>query len=289
MGTSGSFGGPGDTNHLLPPWARPNYDIDDGPIDIGTQPTGEIPNIGPPNNVNPDNVTPEKQDNQTWKAAKNAMSRYASGGSGKRGPAKTGRYYVGAKGGAKKAAQAATSGRTTTRKLAGFLAETGRNGLANALNLIGLRNLVGKDIDTVFSGLVDALSDDGENFDKNIAKQAMEGALEFFYTQCSDDQDFNSMENLSPEQIKSAIEKFVSDYIYKRWLQELGSCIEKNAISETEAIKLEQEVETYVSDLVNLEFDSKDTLLIDWYGVEGEQIIDSLYVEVYSLIEEGAK
>jgi hypothetical protein len=94
---------------------------------------------------------------------------------------------------------------------------------------------------------------------------------------------------LTPEQVQNAVEEFVAGYIYKRWLQELGSRIENKAVSESEAIKLETEVKFYVRDSVKLELDSKDPLLIDWNGAEGEQIIDSLYEEAYSLIEEGAE
>jgi hypothetical protein len=70
-------------------------------------------------------------------------------------------------------------------------------------------------------------------------------------------------------------------------LQKLGNCIERKAVSEIEAVKLEGEVKIYVRDLVNLELDSRNILSIDWNGDEGRQMIDSLYEDAYSLIEEG--
>jgi hypothetical protein len=169
MGTSGSFGGPGDTSHLLPTWARPGNDAEESSPEIDAQPDGSTPNIEPPDNGNSDNTNTENQDNQTtpqpnWQAAKGAMSRYASRGSGQGGPAKVGKSYVGAKGGAKRAGQAATSGKATARNLASFFSTTARSGIAEGLYSIGLGNLIGKDIDTVFSGLVDAIADDGEDF-----------------------------------------------------------------------------------------------------------------------------
>ena len=215
------------------------------------------------------------------------MSRYASRGSGQGSLARAGRAYISAEGGARKSAQSVKSGKTTARKLATFFTTTARSDIFQGLNSIGLGHLVGKDVETVFSGLIDTLLDNGVNFDENIAREVMDDALASFYEQCSENKNFESIEHLTPEQLKRAIENFVSGYIYKRWLQKLGKCIERGAVSEDEAVKLEAEVKIYVGDLVNLELDSRDIFSIDWNGDEGEQVIDSIYEDAYSLIEEG--
>jgi len=293
MGTSNSYGGPKDTSHLLPSWARQSSDI----IDSNSTGNGIPPDDGeaeqniPGNDNSNDQNTPvqnhESRPQEKWKNAKNAMSRYASRGSGQGGPARAGRAYIRAEGGAQKAAQSVKSGKTTARKLATFFTTTARSDISQGLNSIGLGHLVGKDVDTVFSGIIDTLLDNGVNFDENIAREAIEDALASFYKQCSENQNFESLEHLTPEQLKRAIEGFVSGYIYKRWLQKLGNCIERKAVSEDEAVKLEAEVKIYVRDLVNLELNSRSIFSIDWNGDEGLQIIDSLYEDAYSLIEEG--
>jgi hypothetical protein len=292
MGTSSSYGGHKDTSHLLPSWARQSSDIDSNSTDTGIPPDdGQMVQDIPENSIS-DNQDTQVQNNKSqyqrkWRYAKNVMSYYASRGSEQRSPIEAGRAYIRAKGGAQKAAQSVISGKSTARNLANFFATTARSNISQGLNLIGLGHLIGKDVDTVFSGLIDALSDNGEDFDENIARQAIEDALTSFYEQCSENQNFESLEHLTPEQLKRAIENFVSGYIYKRWLQELGNCIERKAVSETEAVKLEVEVKIYVRDLVNLGLDSRNILSIDWNGDEGRQIIDSLYEDAYSLIEEG--
>lgn len=281
MGTSNSYGGPKDTSHLLPSWARQSSDMDSNSTGNGISPDdGEAEQ-----NIPVQNHEPRPQ--EKWKNAKNAMSRYASKGSGQGSPAKAGRAYISAEGGAQKAAQSVISGKSTARNLAKFFTTTARSDISQGLYSIGLGHLIGKDVDTVFSGLIDTLSDNGENFDENIARQAIEDAITSFYEQCSESQNFESLEHLTEEQLKRAIEVFVSGYTYKRWLQELGNCIERNAVSEIEAIKLEVEVKIYVRDLVNLELNSRSIFSIDWNGDEGRQIIDSLYEDAYSLIEEG--
>ncbi|SPD75139.1 conserved hypothetical protein [uncultured Desulfobacterium sp.] len=285
MGTSSSFGGPKDTSRLLPAWAQGNGS-EENPSNGREQPNenGSDSEQSDTNNQKPDVQQPQFP---TWQTAKNMMSRYSGGGGGRGGLAKAGKAYVGAKGGAGRASQSVRSGKTTVRNLANFLSTASRSGLAQALNNFGLSNLVGKDVDTVFSGLIDAIAEEGADFDKNIARQAMDDALEGFYKECSENQSLDALDSLTAEQIKDAIENFVAGYIYKRWLQELGACVERKSVSEIDAVKLEQEVKLYVKDTVSLELDNKDPLTIDWNGNEGQHLIDSLYEEAYNFIAEG--
>jgi len=292
MGTSNSYGGPKDTSHLLPSWARQSSDIGSNSTDNGIPPDdGEaeqnIPGNDNSNDQDTQDLNHESRSQGKWKNAKNVMSRYASKGSGKGGPARAGRAYISAKGGAQKAAQSVISGKSTARNLANFFATTARSNISQGLNLIGLGHLIGKDVDTVFSDLIDTLLDNGVNFDENIARKAIEDTLVSFYKQCSENQNFESLEHLTDGQLKRAIEDFVSGYIYKLWLQELGACIERKAFPEIEAVKLEGEVKIYVRDLVKLELNARSAFSIDWNGDEGRQIIDSLYEDAYSLIQEG--
>lgn len=292
MGTSNSYGGPKDTSHLIPSWARQSSDIDNNSTGNGiTLDDGEVEQNIPGNDNSNDQDTQdlnhESRSQGKWKNAKNVMSRYASNVSGKGGPARAGRAYIRAEGGAQKAAQSVKSGKITARKLATFFTTTARSDISQGLNSIGLGHLIGKDVETVFSGLIDTLLDNGVNFDENIAREAIGDALASFYKQCSENQNFKNLERLTEEQLKRAIEDFVSGYIYKRWLQKLGKCIEKKDVSEIEAVKLEGEVKIYVRDLVKLELNTRSAFSIDWNGDEGKQIIDSLYEDAYSLIEEG--
>ncbi len=291
MGTSNSYGGPKDSSFLLPSWARQDSDIDnssnDNNISMDDEEEQNIPENDDSNGQGKRNPNNTSRPPKNWKNAKNVMSRYASKGSGHGGPAKAGKAYIRAEGGAKKATQSVKSGKTTARRLAAFFTTTARSDISQGLNSIGLSPLIGKDVDTVFSELIDTLLDNGVNFDENIAREVMDDALGFFYEQCSENKNFESIEHITPEQLKRTIENFVSGYIYKRWLQKLGNCIERGDFSEEEAVKLETEVKIYVGDLVNLELDSKDIFSIDWNGDEGKQVIDSIYEDAYSLIEEG--
>jgi len=271
MGTSSSYGGPKDTNQLIPPWARPEIDPQ--------SPTE------PEKDSNPPQETPKQNDKtKKWQKAKNTMSRYASNGGGVDRLRKAGSAYTAAKGGAKKAAALAASGKKSAKRIALFLATTASSGISEGLRSIGLSELVGKDIDTVFNGIFEALTDKGNDFDSAIARQAMEDALIEQYSQCSKNNNFDSMEHLDSTQIKESIESYVGSYVYKKWLQELGNCIERKSVSAKEAVKLEKEVKVFVNDLVSLELGSRDILTIDWSSDEGESVISSIFEDVYSLL-----
>lgn len=261
MGTSNSYGGPKDTSVLLPDWAKPGDNDRNG--------SAPLPPLQKP-----------------WQAAKGNMTRFAGGG-GQQALRNAGRSYIAAKGGAKSAARAAHAGRATTQRLAAFLSSAARDGIETALASLGLQNLIGRSIDLVFAGLVDALATGVTDFDQAAARVAMQHAFDEFYEQCTKLGNFDVLNSLTEEQVSKAIEQYVVGYIYERWLQELGNRIEDKQISEHEAIRLEDEVKDYVRDAVRLEIGDRNILQIDWAGDEGRRIIDSLYEEAYSFIEEG--
>jgi hypothetical protein len=147
MGTSNSYGGPKDTSHLIPSWARQSSrDIDSNSTDNGIPPDdGQAEQNIPANaNSNDQNVqvqNHESRPQEKWKNAKNVMSRYA--GSGQGSLTGVGKAYIGAKGGAQKAAQSVISGKSTARNLANFFATTARSNISQGLNSIGLGHLIG--------------------------------------------------------------------------------------------------------------------------------------------------
>ena len=88
--------------------------------------------------------------------------------------------------------------------------------------------------------------------------------------------------------VEEAIERSISGYIYHRWLDELGLSIEKGAVSESAAIRLEREVKEYVTSCVSLELRQSSVLDINWNGPEGRRIIDRVYRDAYALLEAGS-
>ena len=179
MGTSSSFGGPGDTKPLLPSWAlepvvpapppgpplAPEQPLTDGPIPV-------VPDGAPPQsdesplpNPTPQPATPQltvvlpRKPSAPWRAAKRRMGRVASDG-GRGAIAAAARSYVRAEGGARQAARTARASRAATAAFGGFLADTVRRGLGEALRRLG-GLVIGKDAVAAFAAIVDAIAPAG--------------------------------------------------------------------------------------------------------------------------------
>lgn len=292
MGTSSSHSGPGDGPGLLPSWATGEGDAgapagsggdvdtndsaegDDGQSDA-SQPTGPTP-VAP---------TPPKH----WRSAKSGMTRNVRSGRGGAGLRSAGSGYVRAKGGSRRAASSATSGRAASRQVGGFLSSAVRSGIQHALDSIGLREVVGQSFDRVLARLVDELAPAGSTKEEAAARRATIEVLEFLYeTVIGEDGDLSALEQMDQETVEEAVTRSVSGYIYNRWLDELGLSIEKGAVNEAVAVRLEREVKEYVELCVALELDGKSVIEIDWGGREGRRIIDRVYRDAYALLEVGS-
>lgn len=121
------------------------------------------------------------------------------------------------------------------------------------------------------------------------ARYATIEVLEFLYeTVIGEGGNLSALEQMDQKMVEEAVTRSVSGYIYSRWLDELGLSIEKGAISEVAAVRLEREVKEYVEACVTLELDGKSTVEIDWGGREGHGIIDRVYRDAYALLEAGS-
>ncbi|MDF7822830.1 hypothetical protein P4B35_02295 [Pontiellaceae bacterium B12227] len=289
MGTSASYGGNRDKKSLLPDWAFPSGD---GESSNSPDSQPESSEESGEENENPqgDVPNPETEGSDTsneppplWQAAKASMTRgvRADGPGGGGGMPQTGRSYVKAKGGSRVATVNASAGRAAAQRITGFLSSVASDGVNAALQNLGLSRLIGSDVDTVYAELLDSIAPESSGFDESLARQAMEDALSLIY---ENTEKLDDLDHLSSGDVLSALERFIAGYIYRQWLQELGISIEKNAVSETQAVSLERNVKAYVNDAVKLEMEAIDPLAVDWAGSEGKAIIQGLYEEAYSII-----
>lgn len=294
MGTSSSHSGPGDGPSLLPSWAS-------GGGNVGGDGNGDDGGSGPGSGESPGDDGKEADSGQApgatgigaaptthWRSAKSGMTRYArsGGGGGGSGARSAGSGYVRAKGGSRRAAAAATSGRAASRHVGNFLSSAVRSGIQQALASVGLKDVVGQSSERVLARLVDALAPAGSTKEEAAARRATIEVLEFLYERViGEDGDLVALEQMNQETVEEAIERSVSGYIYNRWLEELGLSVEKGAVTEEKAVRLEQEVKTYVESCVALELGGKTPLDIEWGGRDGRRIIDQVYRDAYAVLE----
>jgi len=278
MGTSKSHGGPNDRKPLLPLWAFPatNNDL-------------------PPVNNPPDELVPDDSDQQIttpvypWRAAKTKTTKLAtSGRNGRTGIKKAGRAYVAAKGGARKAASLSVSGKLAAARIGSFFSAVSTIGIQNAFTRFHLGELVGANSEIVFARIVNILAPEGMTREETAARKAVNDAMNELYERfILSDNEIANLNMMTSEDIKYTMENCISSYIYYRWLEELGSRIEKGSISEDSAVALERQMKIYIRELVTLQIDDIDVLTVDWEGGQGQELIENAFENAYSIMEDG--
>ncbi|MHC5719880.1 MAG: hypothetical protein ACYTX0_49565, partial [Nostoc sp.] len=112
-------------------------------------------------------------------------------------------------------------------------------------------------------------------------------ALENLYEQyVLDGGDITKLDQMGAQEVGKAIETVVSSYIYNRWLGELEIVLESKAVSIKDAIRLERDMKEYIRECVRLDMQGVNVLTMDWNGSSGQQFIEKIFIEAYSILEE---
>lgn len=290
MGTSSSWGGPTGDNPLLPPWADdpPPADPPVQDAEPGVPPpsgdAGEEGDVGPDMPSRPQ-VVPS-QPAVSWRTVKVALSRFARGTSST-GMAPVFRKYVGARSGARMAAHTASSGRTVTRSLGGFLAGVVRDGFAGAARAIGLLDFLGRDAEFVLASFVDLLAPDGALLEDAAARKALiETTFEMFERFNVEEEGVTALDSMGEDGMRDVVCMYITNYIYERFLLELANCIERGSHSEREANQLTEQGKAFVEGEVKCELGEVDLLRLNWSGGDGERFVRTIFERAYSLLGE---
>lgn len=289
MGTSKSFDGPKDRHPLLPPWAFPDPPENSPSPESLPDENGEHESPAdstPPTDRPPSELPQAPSSKMPWRTAKISLGKAASSGAGPGALPRAGRRYVGANGGSRNAAKNARNGRSATRKLGSFLSAISTQGIQSTLQQLGLSAWIGKPAESVFTAISNALAPNAGSRESMFARQAINEALESLYEQyVVADGDITKLDQIGTEDMTQAIEIAVSAYIYNRWLGELAIAIEQKSVSAKDAVRLERDVKAFVSECVHLDSQNIDILSLDWNGSTGQQFIDSIFIEAYSVLE----
>jgi hypothetical protein len=308
VGTQASPKGPRDKQELLPAWALlpelPPADGGEAPSPPDATPDG--PDVAPGEPAAPTDssaVTPPDSGPQPtpipdppprWTLAKKSLGAYVALGGGGGASARkllrrSARRYVAARGGAGRAARASTSGRAATAALGGFLSNVARGGFARALDTLGLSGFAGSDAQTVLSAIENVLAPAGASREDAAARRAIGVALDEIYERFgADEGSLEALDRMSAEDIRVALTTSVAEYIYARWLSELGRRLEDRAVSPEVAVRLERDIHGYLREAIVLDLKNRDPLTLDWSGDEGRALIEGLYAEAFGILGGGA-
>lgn len=290
MGTSASNGGPKGSPPLLPDWFNPS------PVDGNNQDEpqegnndSEGKNESTNNNDSPEqnnSDTPNQTDQSTdWGKSKGALTRIAKSTFGS-SIKKAGRKYVSSLGGVRGATRAAAQGRITGGKYASFLGAIASGGISNAFQSLGLGTLTGKSSEEICLAIADAIAPTGSTNDEAIARDALISTLDSLYNKLQENgNDFTNVDGLSLDQIKETLIEYVSNYVFNKWMYELGNAIEKGSVTELDAINLE----TAVKDLIYAEtFERYRDVPVETFNISDQSnnaMIEDIFQTAYSTLE----
>jgi len=286
MGTSKSYGGPGNNSPLLPPWADDTSPI---PTPDGSPQAPNPVNPSAPS-TNPTPATPAGiPQSANWSTARRQFGSFVRGG-GTGSLGKSLGSYTRSKGGARNASRSARAGRASTAKLGGFLSNVARGGIGVATEALGLASaIIGMPVALALGTILDAIAPDGATPDDNAARYAINATLDEMYERFElGEGDLTRLDAIDASTGKELIALSVASYIYEKFLQDLQYSFEEGNIPVDDVVRLEREVKSYIQEKVNQELVQQDidVLSINWSGNQGRQFCEDIYSQAYSLLED---
>lgn len=276
MGTSSMYGGYSNggsqNNPLIPP------DFEDNEQENANNPESQNPENEDPEKDSEDNNT-EQQEEQTveWSNAKTFMSNVASGRSSNIKGAVS--KYVKAYGGAKSASKNAVGGIKTTINLGNFVKSISEQGLKETLDAYKI-DYKNKSTKEILSELVNILAPSPNTKEDAVSRKALILTMEVLYELIEKENlEIESIENLD---VNIIIPTYIEVYIYQKLINDLGSRIESNSKSATDAVALEKNIKEYIHSKIEIVFKGKD---IKDYNFSTKEIL-SLYNQCYTVIED---
>jgi hypothetical protein len=293
MGTSSSNSGPSGISSLLPSWYNSppegsENSVADSEASDGHQDNGNgSENVAPPpydQNDQTPNATPNRTEN--WKDAKGSFTRYTRSTAGAN-IRKAARSYVRTLGGTKGATRSASRGISVGAGFASFLGSAATAGIDATLTSLGLTSFIGRSSEEILAKIADSIAPSGATNEEAIARDAIIATLDSIYTGVIENGgDITSLETLTPDMIAEAVVLYVSVYIFKKWVYELGVAVEKNTVSEKHAIEMEIEIKDFVFAEVQLAMQGKTLRDFDLNSEANQQIIESIFDTAYSTIQQ---
>ncbi len=268
----GYSNGGSQNNPLIPP------DFEDNEQENANNPESQNPENEDPEKDSEDNNT-EQQEEQTveWSNAKTFMSNVASGRSSNIKGAVS--KYVKAYGGAKSASKNAVGGIKTTINLGNFVKSISEQGLKETLDAYKI-DYKNKSTKEILSELVNILAPSPNTKEDAVSRKALILTMEVLYELIEKENlEIESIENLD---VNIIIPTYIEVYIYQKLINDLGSRIESNSKSATDAVALEKNIKEYIHSKIEIVFKGKD---IKDYNFSTKEIL-SLYNQCYTVIED---
>lgn len=266
MGTSSRYNGPTGNNPLIPNGYIPEND--------------NIPNK---DEINKKKIK-EKEDKEKWKNAKSNMTRCLNR---KMSEKKAIKSYVKALGGAKKAASKSVSAKNATIVLGNFLSNISKNGIGNYLNNNNIE-YKNRNIEDVLSDVANILSPSGDTKENSIVREAMFNIIGELYDEINENNgDIEDLNNFTTENFSEIMNNFISEVIFQKLMNDLGSREEISNQETSQLMKIENEIKLYISNIVDITLSQEKYDEFNYSNTEINEIVERLYTNCYKSLEEG--
>lgn len=235
-------------------------------------------------------VTPQQIVGSTITAAGGLSVRSQGSASGGVGEAGEGSGGV-ASGGASRSVTRAISG------LGRFGAALATEGLAQALNSVGIEDLRGKPATEVIIRIADHFSEDARGLEQDLLRGAIQQAI-YNVAELAGDPTYENLEAslqsfLTLEGIEGLVEVFLTQYVFdKVWLL-IEEYVNNRTDSETKVADLEIAVEqacrSIVHDEVAQHKQEGHFNRMDWFGRDGQRVAETVVGELERRLQEAAQ
>lgn len=216
-----------------------------------------------------------------WKDTKTAITNMAKNNFDSESVSKAINKYVearrntsGGSQGQQHTKQMATSG----AKALNFVNLYNAFGLNDTLNKIGLSNLIGKNNEDIYLGLVDYFAPNADTFENSIVRDCMSEILDDFNLF-----DENNAENKISD--KEFLQSFFVKYIQKSFISNFFEKIQGLCKNIEETNRAINEVKKDIRVALETEFTIEELTSIDWTSSKGERFISNKCEEAFDMFK----
>lgn len=172
---------------------------------------------------------------------------------------------------------------TTGSKILSFAGLVGSYGLNGALSRVGLSELIGKNPQEIFEGLINYFSEGTNSLQETIANQAMQEYIEDLAESIGSNEE---LENILSE-LKSDV--FIRDYLIKYVQSFFFTYFSEKIMAKIEdmnrILQIQERIKEYIGIVVTEGYKSEGLINVDWKGRQGKEYIENKCREVWDVFE----
>lgn len=220
----------------------------------------------------------------SWQATKTGFSKYINGNGGS--IKKTASNYVKSSGGSGQLLKSSGSGIRATANISKLFSGIQHDGYEKTFENLGIE-YQGKSAKEICSDLVNYISSPSNSKEDAVAREAAINAMSKIYQFIeSNELDIRALDRIDNDLVDEVVGTYVECYIWGRILNDLEYCLEKNSDDIERTLQIENEMKSYVSNVVDVAFHSSGMREKVFGNKTISAGVEELYMKCYSALED---